>query len=68
MLTSIVAKLAIPSKIAKINITSTKVRTNNMEQYSNNIAQHLVLDLLHRLELFYEKQQTSKRNEIRVIA
>jgi hypothetical protein len=26
---------------------------------------HLVLDLLHRLELFYGKQQTSKRNEMR---
>jgi hypothetical protein len=29
---------------------------------------HLVLDLLHRLELLYGKQQTSRRNEMKVIA
>jgi hypothetical protein len=28
---------------------------------------HLVLDLLHWLELFYGKQKTSRRNEMRNI-
>jgi len=28
---------------------------------------HLVLELLHRLELFYGKQKTSRRNEMRDI-
>jgi hypothetical protein len=66
MLTIIVAKLAIPSKIAKINTTLTKVRTNNTAQHHGTIT-HLVLDLLHRLELFYGKQHTSRRNEMRYI-
>jgi hypothetical protein len=37
-----------------------------MAQHHNTIT-HLVLDLLHRLELFYGKQQTSRRNEMRDI-
>jgi hypothetical protein len=45
---------------------------NSQEKQSqNNTAQrhgpitHLVLELLQRLELFYGKQQTSRRNEMR---
>jgi hypothetical protein len=47
---------------------------NNNNNNNNNTAQHhgtithLVLDLLHRLELFYGKQQTSRTNEMKDIA
>jgi hypothetical protein len=43
-------------------------QNNNTAQHQGTIT-HLVLVLvLHQLELFYGKQQTSRRNEMRVIA
>ena len=64
------------SKLDGINrfLTGETQLDNGQQQQHNNTAQHhgtithLVLELLHRLELFYGKQQTSWRNEIRVIA
>jgi hypothetical protein len=41
-------------------------KTNNTAQHNGTIT-HLVLDLLHRLELFYRKQHTRRRNEMRDI-
>jgi hypothetical protein len=42
--------------------------TQHKAQLHNTITHRVrVLDLLHRLELFYRKQQTSRRNEIRDI-
>jgi hypothetical protein len=37
------------------------------QQQHHGTITHRVFDLLHRLELFYRKQQTSRRNEISVI-
>jgi hypothetical protein len=50
-------------------LIENKVRTttpHNNALHHNTIT-HLLLDLLHRFELFYGKQQTSRRNEIRDI-
>jgi hypothetical protein len=41
--------------------TTPPSRTNNIAQHHGTIT-HL-LDLLHRLELFYGKQQTSRRKQ-----
>jgi hypothetical protein len=41
------------------------ITTNNNTAQHHGTITHLVLDLLHRLELFYEKQKTSRRNEMR---
>jgi hypothetical protein len=49
-------------------VTSPPLPTpyNNTAQHNNTIS-HLVLHLLRRLELFYGKQKTSRRNKIRDI-
>jgi hypothetical protein len=51
--------------LLRINTPVTKVR-NNTAQHHGTIT-HLVLEFPHRLELFYGKQQTSRRNEMRDI-
>jgi hypothetical protein len=42
-----------------------KQSQNNTAQRHMSTITHLVLELLQRLELFYGKQQTSRRNEMR---
>jgi len=54
----------------KLKLRTTRgseIGMTNTAQHHSTIT-HLVLDLLHRLELFYGKQQTSRRNEMIVIA
>jgi hypothetical protein len=58
--------IKINSNYMKTTTPHKKVRTNNTAQHHGTIT-HLVLDLLHRLELFYRKQQTSRRNEMKDI-
>jgi hypothetical protein len=50
----------------KLAAAATTTSHHNAAQHHGTIT-HLVLDLLHRLELFYGKQQTSRRNEMRDI-
>jgi len=60
--------------MGKINRKQHYTDVRELVYFDNNTAQHhrttthLPLDLLHRLELYYGNQQTSRRNEIRVIA
>jgi hypothetical protein len=42
---------------AKTKHKNSVVKSNSQKQHHRTIT-HLVLDLLHRLELFYGKQQT----------
>jgi hypothetical protein len=44
-----------------------KSKQHHTTQRHMSTITHLVLDLLHRLELFYEKQKTRRRNEMRDI-
>jgi hypothetical protein len=46
--------------------TRTTNKNNNNAQH-HGIITHLVLDLLHRLQLFNGKQQSSRRNKMRDI-
>jgi hypothetical protein len=49
----------------KQTMSETNSQIQTISETNNISITHLVLDLLHRLELYYRKQQTSWRNETR---
>jgi hypothetical protein len=62
-----------PSVLFALSLEAIHLHKHNKSQNKHHSSQHhdgtithIVLDLLHQLELFYRKQQTRRRNEMRV--
>lgn len=71
---TLVAETVLAATLANLQQPSIELRqhtlrtNNNTAQHQHHVTiTHIVLDLPHRLELLYGKQQTSRRSEMRDI-